>query len=82
MLCICGGAADFSVICQEVLVNIKPGIVLERNGIAIHVHSIKNGQVYFQRWPKNAEHQGMFVNLYRMTIKKFLSQITDNNYKK
>ena len=51
------------------------GMVIERNGIAIHVHMIKKGQVYFQKWPKDVENQNMFANLFRMPIQSFKSQI-------
>ena len=57
------------------MINIKPGMVIERNGIAIHVHMIKKGQVYFQKWPKDVENQNMFANLFRMPIQNFKSQI-------
>jgi len=56
---------------------IKKGMEIERNGILIRIHFLKNGQVYYQKWPKDIEHQGQFDNLGRMDINEFKDQLED-----
>lgn len=53
----------------------EKNMVIERNGVAVHVHDIKNDQVYYQQWPKDVENQGQFDNLFRMPVAEFESQI-------
>ncbi len=36
------------------------------NGWSFDIHEVRNGEVYYQRWPPGVENQGMFANLSRM----------------
>lgn len=53
---------------------LEKGMIIEKNGITIWIHSIKKKQVFFQKWPKGIEWQGGFDNLFRMDIDKFKAQ--------
>ena len=54
---------------------VEKGFCIERNGILIHVHDVKNGEVFFRKWPKGIEKQCLFENLFRMPVDEFEKQI-------
>ena len=47
------------------------GSAYHNNGVTLHVHDFKNGEVYLQRFPKGVETQGMFENLMRVPLDHF-----------
>ena len=52
----------------------EPGTAWHKNGVTIHVCGLRNGEVYYQRFPVGVESQGWFENLYRAPLDWFVSQ--------
>jgi hypothetical protein len=45
------------------------------NGWVVIVHGVKDGQVYFQRWPPGVNDQPVEAPLCRMPIAEFLDAV-------
>ena len=55
------------------------GMRLERNGNGCVVHDVKDGQVYYQIWPKGVDDQSFFENLYRRPVEDFERQVLESD---
>ena len=56
---------------EEVARIIRPGTQLEKNGIRIHIHEVRNGEVLFQVFPDGVVWLNCLAGLRRMSIHNF-----------
>ncbi len=55
---------------------IIPGTRYTKNGVSVDIHSVKDGQVYCQRWPRDVMEQDFLDGLIRMPVDDFLLATT------
>lgn len=53
------------------MITVRPGRISFPNGWDFDVHEIRNGEVFYQRWPPGIEKQRMFDNLLRTPLYVF-----------
>lgn len=51
------------------------GARFTQNGISVDVDSVKDGEVYFRRWPKGVETQAWLDNCHRLPLKQFITAV-------
>jgi hypothetical protein len=56
---------------------IATGTIYQKDGWHVVVHEIRNGEVYYQRFPPDVEEQPVLCNLGRMTIAQFEEQVKE-----
>jgi hypothetical protein len=57
------------------MIELKPYTQIDfKNGWTVHIHEIKDGCVYLQRFPPGVENQGLLQNLRKMPISEFEAQ--------
>ena len=54
---------------------IIPGTRYTKNGVSVDIHSVKDGWVYCQRWPRDVDEQEVLKNLIRMPVDDFLLDV-------
>ena len=54
---------------------IEKGMKFRKDGIRIDVHDVKDGEVYFRRWPKGVQDQLFFEGLRRMSLDDFIASV-------
>lgn len=54
---------------------IQPGQRFMKNGIAVDVHKVEGGEVYYRRWPKDVESMPWCDGLARMALPVFLAEV-------
>lgn len=51
------------------------GSAYHSNGVTVHVHEVKDGMVYYQRFHKGVEVQPFFDELWRKPLATFMSEV-------
>lgn len=54
---------------------LKPGQRFTKNGIAVDVHKVEGGEVYYRRWPKGVDEMPWCAGLARLPINEFLAEV-------
>ena len=57
---------------------IAPGRLEFPSGHSIDVHTVRNGQVYYQVWHPGVETQSVFDCLIRKPIAEFIAQVREH----
>ena len=56
---------------------VEPWTIYSKNGWHVVVHDVRDGQVYYQRWPPGVDEQPFMDNLSRTSIEQFEAAVED-----
>lgn len=58
----------------------NPMLMEFKNGWTIEVHLVRNGEVYFRKWPPGVSSMGFLERLQRMSVRRFNESLSEEEY--